>query len=135
MNALETVRGLLEATNRHDLEALVACFADDYRLEAPNHPERGFVGSDRVRQNWETIFAAVPDIEVELVAAAVDGETVWTEQEMRGRRRDGEPHLMRGVFIFGVRDGLIRTGRMYLEPVGAGAPNVLEALRRQAASS
>jgi len=133
MNELEAVQRLLEATNRHDLEGLVASFADDYSLQSPSHPARGFQGKDRVRGNWETIFAAVPDIQVELLSAATDGETVWTEQEMRGTRLDGTAHLMRGVFIFGVRDGLICWGRMYLEPVDDGGPNVLESLRRQAA--
>ena len=135
MDELAVVERLLDATNRHDLEALVACFAEDYELTAPSHPERGFSGNARVRQNWQTIFGAVPDIAVELVSAAVDGEVVWTEQEMRGRRRDGEPHLLRGVFIFRVSEGLIRQGRMYLEPVTEDAPSVLDALRRQAAPS
>jgi hypothetical protein len=33
---------LQRATNAHDLEAVVGCFAPDYRNETPAHPERGF---------------------------------------------------------------------------------------------
>ena len=36
---------------------------------------------------------------------------------MRGTRRDGQPHLMRGVIIFGVANDLIDWARFYLEPV------------------
>jgi len=34
-----------------------------------------------------------------------------------GTRRDGAPHLMRGVIIFGVEAGKARSARFYLEPV------------------
>lgn len=54
------VARLCRATNAHDLEAVVACFAPDYRNETPAHPERGFTGSDQVRKNWQQIFATIP---------------------------------------------------------------------------
>jgi hypothetical protein len=56
---------------------------------------------------------------------------VWTEWEHRGTRPDGSPHLMRGVVIFGVEDGLIDWARFYLEPVEAGGGGVSEAIRKQ----
>ena len=118
---LETVERLLAATNAHDIERLVGCFAEDYALEAPAHPERSFRGNEQVRRNWTQIFAAVPNISTRLVRSAVDGDTVWTEWEMSGARPDGGAHLMRGVFIFGIREGAIRWGRMFLEPVDQSA--------------
>ena len=36
---------------------------------------------------------------------------------MRGTRRDGSPHLMRGVILFGIEHGEIVCARFYLEPV------------------
>src|SRR5664279_3034738 len=86
---------LVRATNDHDLDALVDCFAADYRNETPAHPGRGFVGRDQVRKNWEQIFAFVPDVTAEVVRSAADGNTVWSEWEMRGTRPDGSTHLMR----------------------------------------
>lgn len=122
---------LVAATNAHDLDALVACFADDYRLEMPLHPARDFVGPAQVRRNWEQIFAAVPDIEVTVSRQVVDGDTVWTEWEMRGTRPDRSLHLMRGVIIFGTDGSVIRWGRFYLDPVDEGTSTVDEALRAQ----
>jgi ketosteroid isomerase-like protein len=125
---------LERATNAHDVEALVACFAVDYRNETPAHPERGFAGREQVRRNWEQIFAAVPDIAATVLRHAVDGDEVWSEWEHRGTRRDGSVHVMRGVVIFGVGDGLLTWARFYLEPVQEGAGTVDAAVRRQVAA-
>ena len=48
---------------------------------------------------------------------AVDGDTIWTEWDMSGTRRDGAAFLMRGVAIFGVAEGRLAWVRFYLEPV------------------
>ena len=129
--AAAMVERLRQATNDHDLDALVACFAPDYRNETPAHPERDFTGRDQVRQNWTQIFAAIGDLRAEVLRAAVDGDTVWSEWEHRGTRPDGTAHLMRGVVIFGVVDGLATWARFYLEPVQEGGGGVEAAVRRQ----
>src|SRR6266702_771692 len=87
---------------------LTARFAEDYQHETPAHPARGFRGRAQVRQNWEQIFAFVPDIHVEVVRSAIKSDNVWTEWEMRGTRRDGKPYWSRGVVVFGVNDDAIR---------------------------
>ncbi|MEA2210406.1 MAG: hypothetical protein QOF83_354 [Solirubrobacteraceae bacterium] len=125
------VQRLERATNEHDLETVVACFAADYRNETPAHPERGFTGRDQVRVNWSQIFAAIPDLTCEVLGCTVDGDTVWSEWEHRGTRPDGTPHLMRGVIIFGVADGLAAWARFYLEPVQMGAGTVDHAVQQQ----
>ncbi|MGN6575780.1 MAG: nuclear transport factor 2 family protein [Nocardioides sp.] len=122
---------LRDATNSHDVEQLVACFAPDYVNETPVHPARGFVGRDQVRRNWEQIFAGVPDLRTELVRSCQDQRTVWAELEMSGTRRDGTPHLMRGVSIFELDDsGRAARVRFYLDPVDDSDVTVDEAVRR-----
>jgi ketosteroid isomerase-like protein len=125
------LRRLERATKEHDIEAIVACFAPDYRNETPAHPERSFTGREQVRANWEQIFAAIPDVACDVLRCAVGGDTVWSEWEHRGTRPDGTPHLMRGVVIFGVSDGLASWARFYLEPVQEHAGNVDHAVRQQ----
>jgi ketosteroid isomerase-like protein len=125
------VERLLRATNAHDIEALVACFAEEYENVTPVHPARGFRGREQVRRNWEQIFANVSDLQAEILEHAVDGDTAWTEWEMRGTRPDGSAHLMRGVIVFGVHDGVARSARFYLEPVDEGATTVDDAVRNQ----
>jgi ketosteroid isomerase-like protein len=123
------VERLRQATNEHDLEALANCFALDYRNDTPVHPARGFQGRAQVRKNWEQIFAAVPDIVAEVRWIANDHE-VWSEWEMRGTRRDGSAHVMRGVVIFGVERGVAAWARFYLEAVEEGGGGVDDAVRR-----
>ena len=124
-------RRLCQATNDHDLAGLVACFAPGYRNATPVHPQRGFTGREQVRRNWEQIFAAIPDLSAEILSTAVAGDTVWTEWEHRGTRPDGSRHLMRGVVIFGVADGLAEWARFYLEPVQEDGADADAAVRQQ----
>ena len=111
------VERLLLAMNAHNLDAMVACFADDYLNEWPAHPQRGFRGSEQVRRNWSQIFAGVPNLRARLPRMTVDGDTAWTEWDISGTRNDGAAFLMRGVAIFGVAEGRLAWVRFYLEPV------------------
>jgi ketosteroid isomerase-like protein len=122
---------LERATNAHDVNEVVACFAADYRNETPAHPERGFTGREQVRRNWEHIFAAIPNITAKVVRSAVNGDEVWSEWEHQGTRQDGSTHLMRGVIVFGVANELLTWARFYLEAVHEGGGNVDAAVRRQ----
>jgi len=129
--SLATIDRLVRATNQHDLEAMAACFSEDYLNETPAHPARGFRGRAKVRRNWEQIFAFVPDIHAEVIRSAAKADTIWTEWEMRGTRRDGRSHWMRGVIVFGVNDEAIRWARFYLEPVDESDATVDDAVRDQ----
>ena len=120
MTALEVppaLDRLLHALNDHDLDAMVACFAEDYVNHTPAHPARGFVGREQVRSNWSQIFAGVPDVRGSLTRTAVDGQTVWSEWELTGTRADSTAFLMRGVVIFQVPADTFTAAAFYLEPV------------------
>lgn len=125
---------LTAAMNAHDLEALVACFADDYESTQPAHPGRAFRGAAQVRANWTGVFAGVPDLRAELlsVAAADADEGVGVELgEMRwtGTYTDGTPFAMQGAAVVGVVDDRIAWGRLYMEPVEQGGAGIDEMVR------
>jgi ketosteroid isomerase-like protein len=122
---------LAAATTAHDLDGLVDCFTDDYELTQPTHPARSFTGASQVRANWTQIFASVPDLRASVTARSVAGSRVWSEWEMSGHRPDGSWHHMRGVMIFGLREGRAEWGRFYLEPVDEDETSIDEAVRRQ----
>jgi len=124
---------LLHATNAHDIDAIVACFAPGYRNDTPAHPSRSFTGRDQVRRNWEQILGFVPDIQATVLRASVQDDVIWSEWEHRGTRRDRTPHVMRGVIIFGVEDDVIGWARFYLEPVQEADGDVNQAVRSQVA--
>jgi ketosteroid isomerase-like protein len=76
-----------------------------------------------VRGNWTEVLRDVPNLRVEIPAAVQEGETIWSEWRAYGTSRSGAALELRGVFIFGVRDGRVAWSRMYFEPVEqAGSP-------------
>jgi ketosteroid isomerase-like protein len=124
----------LRAMNAHALEAMVACFAEDFVKETPAHPQRGFSGNEQVRKNWREIFAGVPDLRARVPRTAVDGDTLWTEWDMSGTRTDGSAFAMRGVAIFVVAADVFASVRFYLEPVEETSGDVDAHARRVAAT-
>jgi ketosteroid isomerase-like protein len=123
---LAVVYRLRDAVNAHDLDALVDCFAPEFRSELPTFPDASFTGNENVRRNWEKIFSSVPDITAEVVRSTTEANTVWAEWQQEGTQRDGRPHLARGVVIFAIADGRIASNRFYVHPVRSGPPNVLD---------
>jgi hypothetical protein len=114
--------------NAHDLDAFVALFAPDYDSRQPAHPDRAFVGRDQVRTNWSAVFSGVPDFRAELVATAVEAETLWSEWRWHGTHQDGSRLEMTGVIVCGVQAGALTWARLYIEPVeqrGAGIDAVV----------
>src|SRR5919106_2414125 len=104
---------MIEAANRHDLEAMVACFAPDYHGELPFTPERNFTGQAGVRKNWGFFFSTMPDFRVEIRRSAEEGDTVWAELFFHGTQADGTKRMMQGVNIMGIQSGKIAWGKLY----------------------
>jgi ketosteroid isomerase-like protein len=123
------VERLNAAMNAHDIDALVACFEEDYDSEQPAHPDRAFRGRDQVRRNWSAIFEGVSDFRSELVRAGATAETEWSEWRWRGTQSDGTPLDMAGVIVGGVRDGRLGWARLYVEPVEQGGAGIDAAVR------
>lgn len=106
---------MIEAANRHDLEALVACFASDYRSEQPFYPERNFTGQAGVRKNWSFFFSSMPDFQVDILSEAVEEDIVWAELHYYGTQIDGKKQVTRGVTISKIQDGQITWARLYIQ--------------------
>lgn len=105
-----------EMINRHDLDGLVALFADDYQSEQPAHPLRAFTGPETVREHWSGFFASAPDFGAEIVASVRDRDREWVEWRWHGTTEAG-PVEVRGVVISELEGDRIRGARIYMEPV------------------
>jgi ketosteroid isomerase-like protein len=123
------VRRLQAAMNTHDVEAFVACFAEDYDSAQPAHPDRAFRGREQVRANWSAIFSGVPDFRAELVRVDAIGDTAWSEWHWEGTQTDGERLDMAGVIVLGVRDDRFAWARLYVEPIEQAGAGIEAAVR------
>jgi len=115
---------LITATNTHDLDALVDCFAVDYELTDPVHPVRSFTGSAQVRKNWATLFAAMPDVHLDVGQQIATADGFWMECSQLGTRRDGVRLDGRMVFIAKVEDDRISSAHIYVAQVETDGPDI-----------
>jgi ketosteroid isomerase-like protein len=129
---IEVLEHLHRALNQHDLEAFLACFDPDYTSEQPVHPNRGFGGREQVEKNWTAVFEGIPDFHAELLATATEGETLWSEWHWTGTRANEAPLDMRGVTLFGIQNGRIVSGRLYMEETEEASGDIDETVRRLA---
>jgi hypothetical protein len=124
------VPAVAAAMNAHDLDAMVAHFAPDYRSEQPMHPARGFDGREQVRKNYSLLFGEVPDFRADVLRHVAVGNELWSEWRMHGTKAaDGSPFEYRGMTVWGVRDGLVAWARLYFEPVEAAGEGIDAATR------
>ena len=132
---IEVVERLHNAMNQHDLEAFLACFDPDYRSEQPAHPNRGFGGREQVETNWTALFEGIPDFHAELLATATESDTLWSEWHWTGTRANEASLDIRGVTLFGIKNGRIVSGRLYMEEVEEAGADIEETVRRLAEGS
>jgi ketosteroid isomerase-like protein len=128
------IERLTAAQNAHDLDGMLACFAEDYRSEQPLFPVRNFQGIDQVRANWSALLEGIQDFRAEIVRSAVEGDTVFVEVHWTGTKADGAPFDERGVLIMGVQDDRITWGRLYVDEVEREGADIDAVVRRMAGS-
>lgn len=117
MRPNDVARRWIEAINKHDPDEVATCFAHGYEDEAPARIGEFVRGRDHVRQNFERLFASMPDLRAELHGTVDQEETVWMEWSMEGTRSDGTRMKFIGVNVFDVEDGVFVRGRIYTELV------------------
>jgi hypothetical protein len=128
--ALSVLARMHRALNAHDIDAFVELFSPNYQSEQPAHPDRQFGGREQVRENWGGTFQEVPDFHADLLRSAVGRDTVWSEWEWYGTRKDDSRLEMRGVVLMGVQEEQITWARLYMEFVERGGAGIREAVRR-----
>jgi ketosteroid isomerase-like protein len=104
---LEALKRVLEAFNRHDLDAILSYFADDCVFESPRGPDawgRRFVGKDEVREGLAARFDGIPDVhyaDEDHFACGKRGVSEWT---ISGTTVDGERIEVRGCDLWTFAD-------------------------------
>ena len=127
MDIRTTLRELCDAFNAHDLDRIMALFAEDCVLEMPrgSHPwGNRFEGAAAVRKALATRFEGLPDVHYGEAThfadpAADTGISKWT---LTGTARDGTRTEVRGCDFYTFRAGKVIRKDFLLEDRGAIGP-------------
>ena len=115
MTPLALARAWLDAFNRHDVDALVALYAEDATHTSPKiralHPDSGgkLVGKAALAAWWRDANARLPGLRYEPTAIVADDARAIIEYL---RHAPGEPPLPVAE-AFDVRGGTIVASRVY----------------------
>lgn len=108
--AIETLEALLNAFNRHDLDAIMEFFAEDCVLDMPRGPEPWgdrHTGKQQVRAALATRFAGLPDVHYGEDRHWISGNLAVSEWLLTGTRPSGEVVRVRGCDHYEFRLGKI----------------------------
>ena len=116
----ELIQRYFDAFNRHDINAVMACFHDDPHIVDVDG--RRFDGRDEVIRYYETAFAAMPDCRCDLKLATGNSGRAVAESFFHGTRpRYGKVIEAMGAEVMEVVDGRIKEIRDYHRPLPAQA--------------
>jgi ketosteroid isomerase-like protein len=108
--ALRMIRAITTAFDEHDLDGIMAHFADDAVFEAPRGPQpwgKRFVGRDEVRKAFAGRFSGIPDIRYQDDEHLVDGDRGASEWTLSGTATTGERIEVRGCDLWTFRHGKV----------------------------
>lgn len=97
----ETLKQILAAFNRHDLDAIMEFFSDDCSFDFPRGPEpwgQRFVGKAQVREALAGRFKGIPDVRYgdDRHWISAEGDRGVSEWTLTGTTAAGVPLKVRG---------------------------------------
>jgi len=107
---VETLKQILEAFNRHDLDAIMAFFSDDCSFDFPRGPEpfgQRFVGKGQVREALAGRFKGIPDVHYGDDRHWLAGDMGVSEWTLTGTTPSGVSLKVRGCDHWEFRNGKV----------------------------
>jgi ketosteroid isomerase-like protein len=109
-DAMRMLEAVTRAFDEHDLDGIMAHFADDAVFEGPRGTEpwgTRFVGAAAVREGFAARFSGIPDVRYRDGSHFVDGDRGASEWTLSGTTTAGERIEVRGCDLWTFRDGQI----------------------------
>ena len=114
----DAMKQLLDAFNRHDLDAIMQYFSEDCTFDFPRGPDpwgQRFVGKAQVREGLARRFTSIPDVHYGedshwISAAGNSGVSEWT---LTGTTTSGVKLKVRGCDLWEFRNGKITRKNSY----------------------
>ena len=107
---VEALEEILEAFNRHDLDAIMEFFSDNCSFDFPRGPEpwgQRFIGKERVREALAGRFKGIPDVHYGDDRHWVAGDRGVSEWTLTGTTTSGVSLKVRGCDLWEFRDGKV----------------------------
>ena len=107
---VETLKQILDAFNRHDLDAIMEFFAEDCSLDMPKGPDpwgQRFIGKAQVREGLASRFKGIPDVHYGEDRHWVANNIGISEWTLTGTTTSGVRVNVRGCDILEFRDGKV----------------------------
>jgi len=107
---LEMLRVIAKAFDTHDLDAIMAWFAEDAVFEGPRGTEAWgtrFTGKEAVRQAFAGRFSGIPDVRYQQDDHFVDGDRGASEWTLSGTTTAGQRIEVRGCDLWTFRAGQV----------------------------
>ena len=109
-DAVRMLERIAAAFDAHDLDAIMADFADDAVFEGPRGSEpwgTRFSGREAVRQGFAARFSGIPDVRYRDDSHFVDGDRGASEWTLSGTTTDGERIEVRGCDLWTFRESKV----------------------------
>lgn len=103
----ETLKGFLDAFNRHDIDSIMSYFAEDCVFFMPRGAApRGeqYVGWEAVKEGLSSRFRGIPDVHYGEDAHWICGDLGVSEWTLTGTTVDGQQIEVRGVDLLEFRN-------------------------------
>jgi steroid delta-isomerase-like uncharacterized protein len=122
---VETLKQILEAFNRHDLDGIMEFFSDDCSFDFPRGPEpwgQRFIGKAQVREALAGRFKGIPDVHYgeDRHWISADGNMGVSEWTLTGTTTSGVNLKVRGCDLWEFHEGKVTRKNSYwkiVEPV------------------
>jgi steroid delta-isomerase-like uncharacterized protein len=125
---VKTLKQILDAFNRHDLDAIMEFFSDDCSFDFPRGPEpwgQRFVGKAQVREALAGRFKGIPDVHYgeDRHWVSADGNMGVSEWTLTGTTTSGVNLNVRGCDLWEFKNGKVTRKNSYwkiVEPSPGG---------------
>lgn len=107
---VETLEVILDAFNRHDLDAIMEYFTDDCTFDFPRGPHpwgQRFIGKAQVREGLAIRFKGIPDVHYSNDRHFVAGDRGVSEWKLTGTTTAGVNIELQGCDLWEFRDGKV----------------------------
>jgi ketosteroid isomerase-like protein len=107
---IAVLRAIAKAFDAHDLDAIMAHFADDAVFESPRGSEpwgTRVVGKPAIREAFAGRFAGIPDVRYQQDDHFVDGDRGVSSWTLSGTTTGGQRIEVRGCDLWTFRGGAV----------------------------